>query len=871
MRRDDRFLLPVLIVLLLAVLALAMLWEQHTLKPAVTPAPAPISTPAPAAMPAAAITTPAPTQEVSIFPAATAGPLPGATPAPELTAAPTPTPARTPAPGSSLRGKLRITEIMVKNRATLRDEDGDFPDWFELENCGDETISLAGCRVADREGRYGWVFPEKSLAPGERAVIFASRKDRAETLHADFALSGEDLICLYNSDGLPVDSARCADCEADVSLALAEDGSWQQSLYPTPGFENSAAGYTLFQQTLAAPGPLVISEAAVKNLGLNVAGTADDCDWVEIRNISDQPVRLSDYYLSDKDELPFLWRLPDEELQPGGFALFVCEEEGSGFFGSTPCTGFSLNAERDRLYLTRFDGTLTDYAALRGIPAGGSFGRMADEAGFFYFAEPTPGYENRAGARRVSAMPVNLTPDGVFEGVEKVTLTLDGAGELHYTINGPAPTRESPLYTGPIELTETCFVSVKSFEPDALPSRTLTLTFLLNEGHTLPVVSFVAENVQDFSNIYDAGAKIYEMPGTLAFFRDGESFHIGCAARLNGETSLILPKKNLLMKFSGAYEEPTLEYDLFGGGVTSFDALLVRAGQDQYQAVLRNELAQSLAEKAETAVINQRSLFCVLYLNGQYTGLYTVKERPSASLYAGIAGVEKDSVECFEAPAPYLGTFYNQTVGFVNTHDMTLDENYDAFCEAVDIDSLIDWLILEGFCANTDVTSGNLRYARSPQADGKWHLLFYDLDAAFRSFESIQSNLLNDYGASHIQAASFSVPLMKNERFRDRFLTRAAALLRGPLSNEAVLEELSRMADELRGEIPRDYERIGSNAASWEHAIEELRAMIEERDWRQANIDGLCRAFELDREARGKYFGDMDRVTGGEDAANEQG
>ena len=764
------------------------------------------------------------------------------------------------AAGSPLLGKLRITELMVKNRTTLRDEDGDFPDWIELANVSDETLDLTGCRVADREGRRGWMIPGGHLEPGERLVIFASKKNRTgNTLHTDFALSEKDCVCLYDALGWPLDRIACEDWETDVSWMLDASGAWRESLYPTPGEENSAVGYGAYQMTLKAQGPLVINEAAVKNLGLNVAGSDEECDWVEIKNISEAPVLLSDYYLSDKDEYPFLWRMPDEELAPGALAIFVCEQADSGYYGSTPCTGFSLNASHEQLYLISGAGELLDYASLRDIPAGGSYGRRDDAAGFFYFSKPSPGYANTGGERRVSAMPVSLSPDGVFEDVERVTLELAGAGELHYTINSSAPTMDSPLYTEPIEITETSVVSVKSFEEGALPSRTLALSFIMNEGHSLPVASFVAEDFTEFSGIYDAGVKIYDLPGTLSLFRENDSFRINCAVKLNGETSLVLPKKNMAVKFSGAYGEPTLEHDIFGGGATSFSALLLRAGQDQYQAVVRNELAQILAEQADTAAVNQRSIYCVLYLNGEYEGIYTVKERPNAFLYANVAGVDEDSVECFEAPAVYGSEFFEQTISFVNAHDMSLNSSYEQFCEAVNIDSLIDWLILEGFCANTDVTSGNLRYARSLQADGKWHLLFYDLDAAFRSFDSIQSNLLNDYSASVIQVSAFSVALMKNAQFRDKFLTRAAELLRGPLSNEAVLKELDRMVDELRPEIPRDYGRIGSSEASWEHAIEDLRSMIADRDWQQANIDGICRAFELDAQQRAKYFGDIDK------------
>ena len=760
-----------------------------------------------------------------------------------IAALPTETPAPTPTPDSALLGKLRITELMEKNRTVLMDEDGDFSDWIELTNVSDETLELTGCRIADREGRCGWTFPERSLAPGERLVIFASRKDRqGDELHTDFALSEYDEVCLYDAEGLSVDAAPCAGCESDVSLALDAEGNRTPSLYPTPGDENSAAGYLRYEESLTAPGPLVISEVAVKYYGRTIAGSSNDCDWVEVKNISDKPVQLSDYCLSDKYWDLQYWQLPDQTLKPGGVTLFVCAEPDAGLYGTTPCTGFSLDAGHEQLYLTDRAGTLLDRVNLRDIPFGATYGRLDGEAGFFYFAEPSPGRENGAGKRRVSAMPRALSDDGVFEGVERVTLALEGAGVLRYTVNGSAPTEESAVYTGPLEITETCVVSVKSFEPDALPSRTLTLSYFINEGHTLPVVSFTAENAKEFRAIYTAGSKVHELPGVLALYREGDSFRANCAVNLNGETSLILAKKNLAVHFNAAYGQETLEHDLFGGGATSFKALLLRAGQDQYETSMRNELSQRMAEKAASRAVYQRCLFCVLYMNGEYEGIYALEERPNASL----------------SPAPYKSEFEESTVRFVNRHDMRLDENYREFCRVVNVDSLIDWLLLEGYCANTDITSGNLRYARSYQADGRWHLLFYDLDAAFRSFGSIQANLLNSYGASSIQVAAYSVELMKNAAFRDRFLTRASELLAGPLSNESVLEEIDRITEELRPEIPRDFQRAGKDEHAWNKSLENLKSMIRDQDWRQANIDGICKNFALTAEERARYFGAID-------------
>ena len=98
---------------------------------------------------------------------------------------------------------------------------------------------------------------------------------------------------------------------------------------------------------------------------------------------------------------------------------------------------------------SRADGTLADYASLRDIPYGGSYGRMAGENGWFYFAAPPRAGEPRRlppGLRP----PEAAEPDGVFNGVESVTVTLSGRGEIYYTTDGSYPTADSPFYTGPI-------------------------------------------------------------------------------------------------------------------------------------------------------------------------------------------------------------------------------------------------------------------------------------------------------------------------------------------------------------------------------------------------------------------------------------
>ena len=780
----------------------------------------------------------------------------GAPEQPAATARPTATPGPDPEELSRGAGQVVISEFMEKNRTTLRDEDGDFSDWIELWNRSDEAVDISGWNLSDRENQLGWTLPEMSLQPGERIVIFASGKDRqGEQLHTGFSLSGDEGVWLRNEYGYLCSSALCADCDGDVSMALGDDGSYGQSLYPTPGYENTAAGWESFQQSLSCESPLIINEAQVYNLNLAPVNK-EYYDWVELKNNSGAALLLSDYYISDDRDDYLRYRLPEVELGPGEFILLYCTSEAlpEGYYAA----GFELNSENEQLYLATAEGELLDSVSLKDIPYLGSFGRMAGENGWFYFSSPSPGSENSGGQRRVAEKPLSLTEDGVYNYIEGMYVELSASGTIRYTLDGSAPTAESPEYTGPIYIDKTTVIRAVNFEEGALPSRTLSLSYIINENHSLPVLSLLTDSPAEFDTMYNAKQKGVELPASLSLYEEDGSFTIGCGVSMHGETSLVLPKKNMSVRFRGAYGQSTLNYDIYDGGVTEFTNLLLRSGQDFPISIIRNELSQELCAQATDKVINQRSIYCILYINGEYSGIYSLKEKANEQLYAGIAGVSRDSVEVLEANVSQGSDFYKDVVEFCRFNDMSLEENYSRFCHMFDVDSVIDWLILEGYCANTDLTSGNVRYCRSTENDGKWRLMFYDLDASFSTPASVFMNVLSEYAQQNRQFASFMVPLMDNGEFKDRFLSRAAELMGSVLTVENVMGEIDRLCAIVAPEVERDYARFGGTAADWEWSVEQLKAVLIDYDWQQLNIDNLCELFDLSSEEREHYFGEID-------------
>lgn len=747
--------------------------------------------------------------------------------------------------------KIRVSELMVKNRATLPDEDGDFPDWIELENISGDTVELTGWTLRDSEKSPGWALPETVLGPGERLLIFASGKDRAG--HASFSLSAGETLQIFTPNGTPVQELTCPDGEADRSWLPDGQGGWEECLYPTPGLPNTAESYAALMERREPESPLVINEVCTYNKDGRWKAQVGISDWIELKNVSDSPVQLSDYYVSDDVDRRLLYQLPDQTLAPGEFFLLMCNTEES-LLGAAPlCMKFALDSTTDRVYLSRADGSLADYVSLRGIPYGASFGRMPGQNGWFYIPEPSPGKNNENGARRVSASPLSLTPDGVYNGVETVTVSLEGGGTIYYTTDGSYPDRSCAVYSGPITVTATSLVQAICVEEGALPSPALTLSFFLNENHVLPVVSLVSNDGRLY-NLYYNRTRGLEIPCNLAFYEEGGGFNIPCGIKMHGETSLVLPKKNMSVRFRGAYGQEELHYDVFqDGGVCDFSNLLLRAGQDYYHTIVRNELCTELAGKVSDSLIVSRNRYCVLYMDGKYMGIYALGEKLNEAMYAHQLGVSKDSVTVETSPLDGTHAMYREVFVYAMNHDLSQPEYYQELCTRLDVDSFIDWILLEGFFANDDLTYGNVRYCRSLEGDGRWRLMFYDLDSTFHAADNAYANLLSTWARRDRQVGQLANMLLRSPQFRRSLLERASEMLPA-LSNEQLLAELDLLCNEIDPEVERDYNRNTMNKSSWTQSVKTLRQFLIDSDWNASCTRYLCYYLNVTSEEKALYF-----------------
>ena len=750
-----------------------------------------------------------------------------------------PEPAPEPTSAADYAGQLRLSELMLKNKAAALAPV--FPDWVELENCSGEPLSLDGWQLTDRLEKEGLSLSGQHLEPGGLLLV---------PLGGDsFSLSEGETLYLLDPAGQIQDRVLCEAASPDCSLIREEDGSFVETAWVSPGYENSAAGYDAFAAKRETPERLCIWEVMVSNEAhpLDYVGL---CDWVELRNNSSEVLSLACWTLSDSLDTPARWSFPDKELAPGALLVICCSADSES---SSINTAFSLNAVREQLYLFDPSGALVDWVSLHDIPVEGSMGRRSDSTGFFYFTEPSPQAENTGGQRRVSRRPAALTAPGVYADTETLRVELAGAGTIYYTTDGSAPTLESARYEGPIRVSETCVIRAAALEEGAVLSRPASFSYILNEGHCVPVLSLAADEPGRLKAIYTTATKGLTVPVNLSFY-DGQTeiFNQDGEWELAGWTSLSLPKKSMNVNFTGRYGGELL-CDVFDNGAACIDKLSIRAGQDYPIAFFRNELCQALCLEASDAVYTQASLYCALYINGEYWGLYNLKEGLSRQFYAHHAGVSKGSVEVTQCPVTMDMAFY-ELVDLGWSGDMTDPDTYRYVCSQINMDGLIDWFLLEGFCANTD-TQGNLRLYRSSEGDGRWDFCFYDLDWSFGWIGGSFYGLLNDINHAGADLPPLIQNLSRNPDFRDKVFRRYAQLGQSALSNEHLLELVDSFTAKVEPEMARDCERWGHSLSGWQKHVKTLRAYFTDRDWIDFTTDQLLYTFEASDEEALRYFG----------------
>lgn len=751
----------------------------------------------------------------------------------EVSGSPSGTDAGDPAPAPVPVYRLEISELMADNEKLCL---GHGLDWVEIHNLEEIPVSLTGYYLTDVRNLPQKYSLEGITVPAEGYVCVVL--DEAASL--GLSAQGETLWLTCNGEIVH-----------EVSFPASEDGESFSAEgacpYPTPGFANTWEGYLAYQDSLTLP-ELIISEAMSSN-GSFAPVKGEFYDYAEVCNISDKPVSLKGYTLSDKRSEPSRYAFPDAVLAPGECFLVYCS--GKTSLGPEHAS-FKISSSGESLYLSKNE-ELRDVLTLPSdLRRDESFGRSGKRT--VYFAFPTPGTANGEGFATGLGAPTANLESGFYSGT--VMLALTGEGTVYYTLDGSRPTENSQIYSAPIRISENttvrtfCVHNGRSSDPTAF-------TYLFGQDHTLPVVSvaILQEHLTGEKGILNHIDQTYEYEGSVTLMEDGETkFSVPVGFRLHGNGSRAMPKQNFQLRFRSEYGASKLKYPLFEDRVLEeYDSLLLKGGSEDWNAsVMRDELCTGLVD-GTTALAAQAIKPVVLYLDGEYWGVYYLRERFNDDYVADHMGVSAESVDLLYSSGAYRQAgsaeeFY-AIRKYVETHDMSLSENYAWLCERIDAVSLMDWYICRSYFGDKD--TANIRRYRSSEGDGKWRWMFFDLDWAFYHTTDDPLTSISTSGGDNLLFRS----LVASAEGKDAFLKRYGELLNAFLNEKTILSAIDGLADRIRPEMERDRARWGTSLASWESAVERLRNYVREGKRTRRVLEDLKSYFSLTDAEMTQYFG----------------
>lgn len=598
---------------------------------------------------------------------------------------------------------------------------------------------------------------------------------------------------------------------------------------------------------------IYINEFLASNVSVNadIVDFDDYSDWIELYNDEETSINIGGWFISDDKDEPARYRFPADVIIPSKGHLLLWADGHNDVPGKVyrrdyyPYDyyttkyfhlSFSLSRAGESISLYDSDTTLIDVVEYDLQQRDISMGRKPDGGNEWqYFGDPTPGTTNSTlgmTSTSFSADPVVNVKSGFYSSAQQITISSAASNYLiRYTLDGSRPSENSSLFTQPIQINSTSVLRVRVYEQDKLPGSIHTYSYFINEPTNLSVLSIAASPGTLFDNekgIYKNQFKSREIPAVVEFFEPDRvnGFEIEAGLRMTGQASLDYPQKSFTLTTDSKYGKDIIDYQVFPDRkLNNFTELYLRnAGvPDNRLTMFRDGLLQTL-------VFNKIDIDCqaykpaVLFINGEYYGIYNIREKIGSAYLASINNINPDDIDLLEynqnkTPETVEGSSeeFLKLISFFEQNDLTLQENYEYVKSQIDINEYINYYITEIYYDNIFWLNQNVRVWKERKDGRKWRWILYDTDNAFGAkgpgTSRYQTNTLQ-LAASPVETGVYPLwstltfrKLLANEEFRNRFIQKFSGYLNTIFHPDSVLTLITefqwRISSEMFRHIPR--------------------------------------------------------------------
>jgi len=380
-------------------------------------------------------------------------------------------------------------------------------------------------------------------------------------------------------------------------------------------------------------------------------------------------------------------------------------------------------------------------------------------------------------------------------------------------------------------------------------------------NHDIPVINITC----DSTALWDPEIGIYATGNHDNFLQRGEEWERSAqleyylpwlgkvvdepiGLRINGGFGRYYHQKGLRFYFDHAGDINHLDYPVFPTGPTEFERLIVRASRyDDY--CINTNLAETLF--ADLGHLASRYRFIALYLNKEYWGAYSLRERLDHEFFLRTWDLGFDGLNLMKDGATKYGStqswweFFN---GFLQEFDPEDDQWFAMVQENMDLASYIDWQIINLYLVAGD-NGFSFNLALFQTGHHPWRFVMWDEDLLMRS-DDLHANMfrfltarneaewiqhqapadMRFWTADDQQWLTMFRSLLGNSNFRSLFRSRLEHLLGGAMTVENLTNRINNLATEQLPEIPGQADRWQGFRADWYEAnLSRTRQWITDR------------------------------------------
>lgn len=607
---------------------------------------------------------------------------------------------------------------------------------------------------------------------------------------------------------------------------------------------------------------VVINEYSCSNMSTIQDNYNNYEDWIELYNTSSSAVNISGFYLSDKATNPTKWQIPTGVSIPANGKLIVFCNGRDEFSGGYLHTSFKLTQTKpENIVFANASGTILENILLSPTQKGHSRGRTTDGANTWaLFNFPTPGSNNTSAMQNYASTPLFSQNAGYYSSAINLTITSPDANiSIYYTTDGSEPTQYSTLYTIPLNITNTQVIRAKAYSTNINipPSFNESNTYIINESHSIATISVFGDQVDNLLNggfgDADAGLEYFDRSNQLKAEATGSS-------NKHGNDSWAYDQRGFDFIAKDQYgTNYALKHKLFDSkDRTEFQRIIVKAlANDNYPfetggAHIRDPYVHTLVLRGELHLDVRTYEPCVVYLNGEYWGIYDLREKVDDAdfidYYYNSGEKDIQMLKTWGSTWSEFGgtqsqTDWNSLKNYILSNNMAIQANYNYADNLYSTKSLVDYFVLNSYVVCSDWLNWNTQWWRglNPNADKKkWRYCLWDEDATFGhyiNYTNIPSQqpdadpcfpeqLPNPGGQGHTQILN---ALLANPVFKQYYVARFADLANTVFSCDNMQFLLDSLINQFSTEMPKHINKWGGSVSEWQNNVQQLKTFIDER------------------------------------------